>query len=382
MAWRINQEIVRGEIDNRVKGTVTGRLWLAGLEDPLVLNLKGNACQDLAGCLLTFLNPRPERKESASLDHHQEGRCGELTASRKVRIPTVPVADLMNPNHSKKATSQWRNILYLEWFSEINGRVVIEGIGFDLRLSEPLWRLSDEEEKDRQTECEAAMTGFIGGAAAALGEDEASISNDDREESDPFIDQILRINDLKYQAEQLCEGKMIQPISEPLPLDVEEQFWKNVVAFESAPMVKRRELLALDGAVIQEPESIPENEIHKKLWELITALAKRKIYLSCTDHLSDRELYELLVSEVLEEEMAEMPEGSDWRSHVLLYEYAISDDDDGQETYLRYYADEETRKQWAEDFPDVTIPPHEPLPFDRDSRLPQDDFDDPDLSEP
>ena len=383
MAWRINQEIVRGEIDNRVKGKVTGTLLLAGLETPIVLDLKGNACQDLAGCLLTFLNPQPERAESASLNPLQEGICGQLTASRKVRIPTVPTKELKNSVQSKQASSQLGNSLYLEWFSEINGRVVVEAIGFDLQLSEPLWRLSDEEEKDRQEQSQAAMTGFIGGVAAALSDgeqEEDSKPIDDGEESDPVIDQILRINDLKYQAEQLCDGEMVQPISEPLPLDVEEQFWENVVAFESAPMVKRRELLALDGAAFREPESLSESEIHAGLWVLITALAKRRIYLSCTDHLSDRELYALLVDEILEEETAEMPEESGWRSHVLIYEYGVPGDEDGQITYLRYYADEATRKQWADDFPGVTIPLRESPPFDRDSRLPQDDSEEPDLS--
>jgi hypothetical protein len=35
MAWRIEQSVVRGEIDNRVRGRVTGRLWLAGRPEPV-----------------------------------------------------------------------------------------------------------------------------------------------------------------------------------------------------------------------------------------------------------------------------------------------------------------------------------------------------------
>ena len=30
MAWRIAESVVRGEIDNRRKGCVTGRIWLVG----------------------------------------------------------------------------------------------------------------------------------------------------------------------------------------------------------------------------------------------------------------------------------------------------------------------------------------------------------------
>ena len=35
MAWRIDESVVRGEIDNRVKGVVRGRLWLEGVEKPM-----------------------------------------------------------------------------------------------------------------------------------------------------------------------------------------------------------------------------------------------------------------------------------------------------------------------------------------------------------
>ncbi|HEY2951165.1 MAG TPA: hypothetical protein VGK40_01205 [Verrucomicrobiae bacterium] len=54
MAWRIHDSVIRGEIDNRVKGRVRGKLWLNGLADPVTLELKGNACPDLAGCLLKY----------------------------------------------------------------------------------------------------------------------------------------------------------------------------------------------------------------------------------------------------------------------------------------------------------------------------------------
>ena len=35
-----------------------GKIWLEGHAEPVVLELKGNAWPDLAGCLLTFTNPQ------------------------------------------------------------------------------------------------------------------------------------------------------------------------------------------------------------------------------------------------------------------------------------------------------------------------------------
>ena len=43
MAWRIQDSVIRGEIDNRVKGHVRGELWLDGLDEPVKLELEVNA---------------------------------------------------------------------------------------------------------------------------------------------------------------------------------------------------------------------------------------------------------------------------------------------------------------------------------------------------
>jgi hypothetical protein len=38
---------------------------------------------------------------------------------------------------------------------------------------------------------------------------------------------------------------------------------------------------------------------------------------------------------------------------------------------LKYYADEDARRDWLKDFPDYDIPVHENPPYDRDRDLPQ-----------
>jgi hypothetical protein len=54
MAWRIADDVVRGEINNRTPGLIQGKIWLAGRETPLALKLSGNGHKDVAGCMLTF----------------------------------------------------------------------------------------------------------------------------------------------------------------------------------------------------------------------------------------------------------------------------------------------------------------------------------------
>jgi hypothetical protein len=48
MAFRIRDSVVRGEIDNRIKGIISGKIWVEGRDQPVILNLKGNAHPDLA----------------------------------------------------------------------------------------------------------------------------------------------------------------------------------------------------------------------------------------------------------------------------------------------------------------------------------------------
>ncbi|MEO8353737.1 MAG: hypothetical protein ABI680_18570, partial [Chthoniobacteraceae bacterium] len=82
MSWRCHEYLLRGELDNRTRGRVTGRLWLAGVEAPLVLELVGDCAPDLAGCLLTFENPAPLPLPCAPPGREQRGVAGEITAAR------------------------------------------------------------------------------------------------------------------------------------------------------------------------------------------------------------------------------------------------------------------------------------------------------------
>ena len=97
MAFRIHDSVVRGEIDNRVKGIVRGRIWLEGRAEPVALELKGNAWPDLAGCFLTFTNPlkRIAPRDLDDLHPIQCGSIGDLTASRKVRVFDVPLPEAL-----------------------------------------------------------------------------------------------------------------------------------------------------------------------------------------------------------------------------------------------------------------------------------------------
>lgn len=171
MAWRIHTHVVRGEIDNREKGKVMGRIWIEGRDAPIVLNLTGNACKDLAGTLLTFKNQGEITPMPGANDFYQvqEGRIGDLTASRKVRVFDIPVEEAYKMlKEGEKPPEHMSNSLYLEWFSLGNGRVVIESVDYELNLSAPQWQLTDEEDRQRAKDAMEGFSGFMGKMEEAL----------------------------------------------------------------------------------------------------------------------------------------------------------------------------------------------------------------------
>jgi hypothetical protein len=164
MAFRIHDSVVRGEIDNRVKGIVRGKIWVEDRTEPVTLELKGNAHPDLAGCLLTFTNPlqRVPHPHLDSLQPIQCGSIGNLTASRKVRVFDIPVVEAYEMlNRKEKPPEHMANSLYLEWFSEKNGRVVIESADYELTISAPEWRMTPEENEQRARNAATGLNDFM-----------------------------------------------------------------------------------------------------------------------------------------------------------------------------------------------------------------------------
>jgi hypothetical protein len=180
MAWRIDKAVIRGELDNRVRGCVTGRIWFVGKTEPMLLELAGNGWRDLAGRRLEFTNPEPRPMDLDDLAWHQKGMVGDITASRRVKVPDIPPEQIGDYYTAKKPFPwHWGNSLYLEWFSERNGRVVIETVAFDLKVAgEPAWEMSEDEETDQRKANSAALTDFMDRLAGAAGGTAGKIIDD------------------------------------------------------------------------------------------------------------------------------------------------------------------------------------------------------------
>ncbi len=184
MAWRIDEAVVRGELDNRTRGRVTGRLWLVGRTEPVLLDLAGDCHRDLAGRFLEFTNPQPKAANLVSLAPRQLGSVGDITASRKVRVPDVPMDQISEYIEAGRPyPAHWGNALYLEWFSETDGRVVIETASFELRIiGDPTWDMTVAEDETQRIVNACAGDEFLEELEKGLRE--ATPSDDAREDEE------------------------------------------------------------------------------------------------------------------------------------------------------------------------------------------------------
>ncbi|GAA5484825.1 hypothetical protein [Haloferula sargassicola] len=166
MALRIASAVIRGEIDNTTEGQTIGRLWLVGADDPVGLELVGDCWRDLAGARLRFLNPNPAG-EPIALHPAQKGLVGDMTASRKSRMPTCDLGEcLAREAAGEIVPSVWKNELYLEWFDDRQGRVLIESCDFLLELGESSWAMDADAEEAQKLANLQAMRDYLAGMIA------------------------------------------------------------------------------------------------------------------------------------------------------------------------------------------------------------------------
>ena len=123
MAWRIHENLIEGEMDNTTPGRVTGTMRFVGLAEPVRLDLSGDFKGDIHARRIRFQNPSPqERNRSGALGRIRSGSYMQRFADVQTGEAGTITADCSG--------------LYVEWYSEANGRVVLE-------LPATAWSIAD-----------------------------------------------------------------------------------------------------------------------------------------------------------------------------------------------------------------------------------------------
>ena len=100
-------------------------------------------------------------------------------------------------------------------------------------------------------------------------------------------DQETRIAKLREQLEKI--GSSTTTL-ESMPADMEEEFLRHVLEYETAEPISLFRLLENAGLEVPAPDQLDGTTLTAKLQEVIQRMATLGAYLQHTNHLSDREL--------------------------------------------------------------------------------------------
>ena len=158
MAWRPEQLVKAGELDNTCPGWTIGWLELGGIDERLQLKLAGNCHPDLAGWRFRIHRIEPELQadidgspDYSGIRFDQSGHVGDITADQMIKHHDIPSKELVRRLMAgEKPSFTWRKCLYLEWYSNKNGRVVIQSTRLEIeRIGERAFELTEGEWKEQ-----------------------------------------------------------------------------------------------------------------------------------------------------------------------------------------------------------------------------------------
>ncbi len=252
MAWRIDEQVTHGEIDNRRKDRLTGRIWFMGRDEPVELDLEGNPWADLAGHTLRFRNPDPKPGLTDGFTARQEGAVGDITASRKVKVPDCSMEELLKCYGERRPFPwHWANSLYLEWFSLTNGRVVIESGSYELEIdAEPAWKMAAGDEEAQRIRNAGALTDFMNRLGAMV-----THADDDFDDDAPQSDA-----EAKAEAETEWMNRLLDRVTARI-----ERESRDEMDFERI-YEEERERLRRECGIPPDPEPTPELKAQRQEW--------------------------------------------------------------------------------------------------------------------
>jgi hypothetical protein len=160
-----------------------------------------------------------------------------------------------------------------------------------------------------------------------------------RDELEPYIDESVQL--VHFRQMNLSE---------------ENSFLESMLAWERAPALPISAWFAPE-LNLPMPSALDEDVLVDLLFDTIDRLFSVRVVLEMTEHLSDRELYSLIVRDILPacEKKVDLP------GNYLCWRCLDESDD---ETWLTYYATETERLQWLESN-EGPLPETEDLPFPR-----------------
>lgn len=191
MAWRPHEYLIRGELDNTTLGKVIGWMEFVGLEGRVTFELEGDFHRDIRGAKIQFTGnasetkpPKEAAKYMADFVSHQTGTAGDITAG-------------LEP-------MDYGPCPYIEWYSEQNGRIVLE---LDSRQVEVVGKPipAQESEPVSRYQQNRNMARFLGRVARSLAvpDDRAACSTNETQDRDAKVAANSRVRGMKLLTKEI-----------------------------------------------------------------------------------------------------------------------------------------------------------------------------------
>jgi hypothetical protein len=175
--------------------------------------------------------------------------------------------------------------------------------------------------------------------------------------SDDEVEQLLLNASLRDELEPYYDESLTCVNVSKLTTTQENDFLASILAWEQAPILSISTWFYPE-LTLRPVDTLEDGQVHLELWETIRRLHEKRIVLDFTDHLSDRELYNVIYRDILSsrEKQIDLPRN--------FLHWDCSDASKNPEIWLRFYASDTERDNWEEET-GLALPPAENPPYRR-----------------
>ncbi len=143
-----------------------------------------------------------------------------------------------------------------------------------------------------------------------------------RDDLEPYMDESVELVDVSQMSTQ-----------------EENHFLQAMLRWERSPVIPISQWFEPE-LQLPHPDTLSDRNLSKVMWDALERLAEQRVYLQCTSHLSDRELYCVLYRDILPttEKKLDLPQNN------LIWKLVDLESD--PVIWLTYYADDQERRHW------------------------------------
>ena len=169
----------------------------------------------------------------------------------------------------------------------------------------------------------------------------------------PEVDDLLRNAQLRDELEPYMDESILSLDTSTLSLAEENEYLESMLRWERAPALPISQWFEPE-LTLPHPSLLDDAQLHDLLWDVIQRLYDKRILLLHTDHLSDRQLYQVIYRDILPACEKKLD------SEKQCVRWDCVDPVTDADTWLAYYASDDDRAHWADSNEDE--PPPRQLP--------------------